>query len=171
VIKFALLEESKFNHSDNVVVLLYESTTKIHNPNTENINIRQMMIEDLPIILEIDNSAFDLEWRNSFESLEFAFHQSSYTSVAESGDEIVGFQFSTSSGIGGHLARLAVKGAYQGKGIGYFLVYDVLNHFKSIRLMNVTVNTQQSNTASLALYANAGFKSTGESYSVYKYFL
>jgi ribosomal-protein-alanine N-acetyltransferase len=167
----ALLGESKFNHTDNVIVLLYESKTKIHDPNVRNINIRQMIIEDLPIVLEIDNSSFELEWRNSFESLEFAFHQSEYTTVAEMGDEIVGYQFSTLGGIGGHLARLAVEGANQGKGIGYLLVNDVLNHFKTMRLMNVTVNTQQSNTASLALYANAGFKSTGESYCVYKYFL
>ncbi len=69
------------------------------------------------------------------------------------------------------MARLAVKGANQGKGVGYLLVHDVINHFKMIHSMNVTVNTQESNTASLALYANAGFKSTGESYRVYKYIL
>ena len=38
------------------------------------------------------------------------------------GDEIVGYQYSTSSSMGGHLARLAVKKSMQGKGIGYLLV-------------------------------------------------
>jgi len=167
----SLLEECKFNHIDNVIVLFYESTTKINDPNTGNINIREILIEDLPIILDIDSASFALEWRNSFESLELAFHQSVYTTVAEMDGEIVGYQFSTSSGIGGHLARLAVKNVHQGKGIGYFLVYDVLKHFKMMGLLNVTVNTQQSNAASLTLYANAGFKLTGESYRVYKYIL
>jgi ribosomal-protein-alanine N-acetyltransferase len=167
----SLLEGSKFVHSDNVIVLMNESTTKIRDPNMGSINIRRMMIEDIPKVMDIDSSSFDLEWRNSFESLELAFHQSAYTTIAELDGEIIGYQFSTSSGIGGHLARLAVTGVNQGKGVGYYLVHDVINHFKMMHIMNVTVNTQESNTASLALYANAGFKSTGESYRVYKYIL
>jgi ribosomal protein S18 acetylase RimI-like enzyme len=167
----SLLEGSKFVHSDSVIVLMYENTTKIRDPNTGSIIIRQMMVEDIPIVLDIDSSSFNLEWRNSLESLELSFHQSAYTTIAELDGEIIGYQFSTSSGIGGHLARLAVKGANQGKGVGYLLVHDVINHFKMMHIINVTVNTQESNTASLALYANAGFKSTGESYRVYKYIL
>lgn len=167
----SLLETSKFVHSDNVIVLMYESTTNIRDMKVGSINVRQMMVEDIPIVLDIDRSSFDLEWRNPLDSLRLAFHQSAYTTIAELDGEIVGYQFSTSSGIGGHLARLAVKGANQGNGVGYLLVHDVINHFKMMHIMNVTVNTQESNTASLALYAKAGFKSTGESYRVYKYIL
>src|SRR4030042_5030367 len=166
-----ILVETKFEHTDNVIVLISENTTTIQEPHTSSIKIRHMITEDLPNVVDIDNSAFGLEWRNSYESLELAFQQSSYTTVAEIGDEIVGYQYSSSSGMGGHLARLAVKVAVQGKGIGYLLVHDILKHFRQLGVMNVTVNTQQSNLASLALYANAGFKTTGESYRVYQYIL
>jgi ribosomal protein S18 acetylase RimI-like enzyme len=130
-----------------------------------------MVHEDLESVLEIDNSTFGQEWRNSLESLELGYQQSSFATVAEMGTDIVGYQYSTSSGMGGHLARLAVKETMQGKGIGYFLVHDVLKHFSQRGVMQVTVNTQQSNVASLTLYANAGFISTGESYRVYQYIL
>ncbi len=69
----SLLEGSKFVHSDNVIVLMSESTTKIREPNIGSINIRQMMIEDIPIVLDIDSSSFDLEWRNSLRILRTCF--------------------------------------------------------------------------------------------------
>jgi ribosomal protein S18 acetylase RimI-like enzyme len=164
-----ILEESQFKHTDDVVVLIAESTITVRDPNPSSLKIRPMLPEDLATIQDIDNSAFGLEWRNSIESLELAFHQSSFSTVVEMGDEIVGYQYSTSSGMGGHLARLAVKVAMQGRGIGYLLVHDVLKYFRQQGVMHVTVNTQHSNVASLALYANAGFKPTGESYRVYQF--
>jgi ribosomal protein S18 acetylase RimI-like enzyme len=128
-----------------------------------------MMLEDLRVIEKIDHDAFGMVWNNSLESLELAFQQSSLATVAESGNEIVGYQCSTSSSMGGHLARLAVKTSMQGNGIGYQLLHQVLSQFSSQGVKHVTVNTQQNNTASLALYLKAGFALTGESYRVYQH--
>jgi ribosomal protein S18 acetylase RimI-like enzyme len=163
-----ILENSKFIHTDNVIVLMFEKNTVIQEPYLNSIQIRSMMTEDFPFVLGIDSSAFKLEWRNSLEELELAYQLSSFATIAEVSDEIVGYQYSTSSGMGGHLARLAVKDNMQGQGIGYTLVHDVVRHFRQQGVANISVNTQQSNIASLGLYAKAGFKSTGESYRVYQ---
>jgi ribosomal protein S18 acetylase RimI-like enzyme len=56
----------------------------------------------------------------------------------------------------------------QGKGIGYLLVYQLLNQFRKQGVIHVTVNTQQINVVSLGLYSKAGFNLTGESYRVYQ---
>ena len=164
-----LLLASKFEQTDYVTILIYENISVIHEPNLAFMNIRPMMHEDLPFIMDIDNSAFGREWRNSFEALELAFQQSSFKTVAEEGDKIIGYQYSTSSGMGGHLARLAVKKTMQRKGIGFLLVQDLCKHFRQLGISHITVNTQQSNVASLALYAKAGFKTTSEQYRVYTY--
>jgi ribosomal protein S18 acetylase RimI-like enzyme len=164
-----LLEESEFEHSDNVIVLMWETTTPLPKPATTSITIRPMMQEDLEIIEEIDHDAFGPVWKNSLESLGLAFQQSSVASVAERGNEIIGYQYSTSSSMGGHLARLAVKTSMQGKGIGYLLVHQVLSQFSKQGIRHVTVNTQEKNVASLALYSKAGFSITGEFYRVYLY--
>jgi ribosomal protein S18 acetylase RimI-like enzyme len=162
-----LLEQSKFEHADNVIVLIWEGRTPLQRPATTSITLRPMMPEDLETIKAIDHEAFGTVWKNSLESLELAFQQSSLASVAENGDEIVGYQYSTSSAMGGHLARLAVKTSMHGKGIGFLLVHQVLNQFSRLGIKHVTVNTQQKNVASLALYKKAGFYITGESYQVY----
>jgi ribosomal protein S18 acetylase RimI-like enzyme len=127
------------------------------------------MPEDLKIIEKIDHESFGPVWKNSLESLELAFQQSILASVAELGNEIVGYQYSTSSAMGVHLARLAVKTSVQGKGIGYLLVHQLLHQFRKQGVRHVTVNTQQNNVASLALYSKAGFTITGESYRVYQH--
>ncbi len=163
-----LLEASDFDHMDNVIVLMWDHSTTLPAPALTDITIRAMLPEDLDTIISIDHQAFGEVWKNSMESLELAYQQSSLATVAEDGDEIVGYQYSTTSTMGGHLARLAVKTSMQGKGIGYLLVHQVLNQLKKQGFKHVTVNTQQNNLASLALYSKAGFTTTGESYRVYQ---
>jgi ribosomal protein S18 acetylase RimI-like enzyme len=166
-----LLEANDFNYTDNVVVLMWERSMPLPKPSSTNISIRPMLPEDLDLIIEIDHDAFEMVWKNSAESLALAFEQSAQASVAEYGDEIVGYQYSTSSMMGGHLARLAVKKKMQGKGIGYLLVHQLLSQFSRQGVQHVTVNTQRNNAASLALYAKAGFNITGESYRVYQHII
>ena len=84
---------------------------------------------------------------------------------------LVGYQISTASPLGGHLARLAVCPEQQCKGIGYSLVVDTLSQFNRRGAQRVTVNTQQDNLASLSLYKKAGFRETREQYPVYQYSL
>lgn len=164
-----LLEAGGFEHTDNVIVLMWERSTAIPKPISAGIDIRPMMPEDLERITEIDHEAFGTVWKNSLESLELAYQQASLASVAENEEKIVGYQYSTSSAMGGHLARLAVRTSMQGQGIGYLLVHQVLSHFSKQGVRHVTVNTQQNNVASLALYEKAGFTITGESYRVYQH--
>jgi ribosomal protein S18 acetylase RimI-like enzyme len=162
-----LLESSGFDHTDNVIVLTWDGTP-IAPPTNNKILVRIMVPEDLRTIQCIDNHAFGDIWKNSLEALELAYKQSSIASVAVNGDEIVGYQFSTLSAMGGHLARLAVEPEMQRKGIGYLLVHHVIKHFQNLGVSHVTVNTQQYNLASIALYSRAGFSLTGESYKVYQ---
>jgi len=164
-----LLVKSQFEQVDNVVVLRWERSPALPLPPRNNTVIRMMLPEDLEIVENIDYEAFDTIWKNSRESLELAYHQSALATLAICDDEIVGYQFSTISAMGGHLARLAIRKSMQGKGIGYRIVHDLLNQFMRQGIDRVTVNTQGKNSASLALYKKSGFKITGEAYKVYQY--
>lgn len=164
-----ILQRSNFTHTDNVIILLWEGRVVDPKPKSIEIEIRPILPEDLSTVAEIDGSAFSLEWKNSVEELELAYQQSSVATLAEVDGEIVGYQLSTSSSTSTHLARLAVKPIIQGRGVGYSLVQDLLVKLNKQGVMHVTVNTQQKNAASLALYEKLGFKYTGEFYRVYQY--
>ena len=166
-----LLEDSHFVHTHDVVLLSWEnSQNSLPKPQPKLYgHVRDISEDDFPAIQAIDGVAFNPIWRNSLSSLKIAHQQSVIATAVEDETGIVGYQISTSSPYGGHLARLAVHPLARGEGIGYALVYDALRKFRQLGTLNVTVNTQIDNMASLSLYKKANFKRTDHEYPVYQY--
>jgi ribosomal protein S18 acetylase RimI-like enzyme len=164
-----LLQTSQFQATNNVVMLIWDSgkipPERIH----PNISIRPMNFDDLSKVEELDKLAFGPLWHNSQTSLEYAFNQAANATVADIEGIMVGYQISTAMQMGGHLARLATHPHYQRQGIGYAILRDLLIQFKQRGAMRITVNTQDDNLASIALYEKTGFSRTGETYPVYQY--
>jgi len=163
-----LLRESSFRLAQRVVMLSWERK----NIPTGNIRIpaqiRPMTQDDLSNIQVIDAESFVPLWQYSTEALDLAFRQSVVATVVEEKGVIVGYQISTSTPIGGHIARLAVHPQVQGQGVGYALLHDVLSDFTRRGTRTITVNTQKDNLISLSLYQNAGFQLTGEEYPIFQ---
>jgi ribosomal protein S18 acetylase RimI-like enzyme len=163
-----LLRESSFRLAQRVVMLSWERqkipTGNIRIP----AQIRPMTQDDLSFIHVIDAESFVPLWQYSPEALELAFRQSVVATVVEEEGIIVGYQISTSTPIGGHIARLAVHPQAQGQGVGYALLHDVLSVFTRRGTRTITVNTQKDNLISLSLYQNAGFQLTGEEYPIFQ---
>ncbi len=80
-----LLEESGFDHTDNIVVLLWERGNKPLPAPKNTISIRTMVPEDLETVFQLDNMAFEFEWRNSANALALAYQQSTAATVVEDG--------------------------------------------------------------------------------------
>ena len=165
-----LLLGSGFRQTQTVVLLSWDQTSPLSLPRFP-LRPRAMRLEDLPQVTNLDWACFEPLWRNSHTALEIAFQQAVFATVFEDEQGIVGYQISTPSAQGGHLARLAVHPRGQGLGLGYALVYDLLmrfiQHRTSIAPIRVTVNTQADNQASLAVYRKANFIQTGIQYPVY----
>ncbi len=166
-----LLRHEQFQEVTQVVMLTWERQAIIPYPARLSFLIRPMRGDDLPAVFEVDAAAFVRLWQNSLRSLELAYQQSAIATVVELDGDIIGYQISTATPFGGHLARLAVLPIYQGFGIGHALVQDLLRGFVQQGADQVTVNTQNNNVASLNVYAKEGFRRTGEKYPVYELLL
>ena len=165
-----LLENYKFSHVENVVVLAWARDTPLPEDKLPKaVTLRQMVADDLEMVEKVDQTAFLPLWQTPRLTIEAAFNQSAVTTVAEREGQIIGYQISTPTTRGGHLARLATLPQFQGQGIGYALVRDALSRFTQRGAQTITVNTQKNNLSSLALYRKAGFTPTGEEYPVYQY--
>jgi ribosomal protein S18 acetylase RimI-like enzyme len=162
-----LLSKENFTHDSSVVLLNWQGKIPPEQDRPKKIGLRPMRLSDIPAVEIVDVAAFEPLWQNSQASLEMAFRQAAIASVAELDGQMVGYQISTVSPAGGHLARLAVLPGFQGRGIGYGLVYDLLAQFNRDGVYKVSVNTQQDNITSLNLYRKAGFFLTGEEYPLY----
>jgi ribosomal-protein-alanine N-acetyltransferase len=133
--------------------------------------IRRMTEADLPQVVETDNAAFHPLWHNSLDTIQLAFSQALYATVAENSYSILGYQISTGHGQRAHLARLAVRPEAQGHGVGRALLNDLFTKVTRNGIMRLSVNTQSDNATSLSLYKRMGFNRTGEEYPVYTFYV
>jgi ribosomal protein S18 acetylase RimI-like enzyme len=150
------------------VVVLSRPRGPLQIPLSGAVQVRAARPADAPAIIAVDTSAFSAPWQHSPELLAQAIARADYLSVAEQAGEIEGYQLSTPGAAGAHLARLAVRPARQGRGVGAALVADMIAHYARPGVHGLTVNTQDNNRASLALYQRLGFALTGARFPVYQ---
>lgn len=130
--------------------------------------VRQARSEDTEAIIAADAEAFVSPWQLSPEMIRLAMAQADFLTVAEAGGRVAAYQLTTPSPNGAHLARLAVRPEWQGRGLGTALTAHMLHHYHGRGAREITVNTQDSNAASLALYRRLGFELTGTRFPVFQ---
>jgi ribosomal-protein-alanine N-acetyltransferase len=161
-----LLEGAGFRKVNEVIFLERDSGAAApagHSP----VSIRTLRASELPSVTEVDHRAFHPLWQLSEHALAMALSQSMLATVAEKDGRIVGYQITTLSSAGAHLARLAVDPPLQRGGIGSLLVADALYQLRRRRLGRVSVNTQADNHVSQRLYTRLGFAPNGQAFPVY----
>lgn len=163
-----LLSGSGFERTQNVVVLEWAVGQPVL-PAANSHTIRPMQAEDLPAVYAVDKAAFTPLWQNPLEALQHAYQQAGFATVVEHNGEIVAYQISTQSAQGLHLARLATHPRLQGRGLAVALATDLQRFAQKRSEPRLSVNTQDNNKPSLALYRKLGFVPTSETYPVYEY--
>ena len=167
----SLLQGSGFTSRQSIVMLERDGQGPLEPFLPAGFSVRPMLQYDLPAVAEVDAEAFDPLWQNSLSSLERAYPQAVLASVAEKDGQVLGYQISTRNPFGAHLARLAVRPALQGRGVGRAIIADLVQQAERHGMSRLTVNTQSDNAISLALYEKTGFRQTGERYPVYQYLI
>ncbi len=164
-----LLESSGFT-TDHAIVALARNrrVPVVENERLVAARIRLADADDYRAIIDVDQSAFPVPWNLSDRMLRMALAQAQNVSVAEQGGRVVGYQLTTPSHAGAHLARLAVRPEAQGYGIGRALVARLITEDQRLGHGELTVNTQEDNHASLAVYTRLGFRPTGVRLPVYE---
>ena len=164
-----LMVDNGFKLHQNIVVLQWSGKSPERRTVPVSLIIRPMVQSDLAEVEVVDRLAFDPLWQHTLSSLALALQQSAYATVAELNGLPIGYQICTATPFSAHLARLAVRPDLQRNRLGQAIVTDLLWHFKQRNINHITVNTQEDNGASLALYKKIGFLFTGETFPVLTY--
>ncbi len=164
-----LLEAQGFQNDEQIIMMVWKDRKVQEWTLPNKTTIREMTDDDLPNVALVDEAAFTHIWQNSLSMLEQAYPQAVVATVAETADGIIGYQFSTASPFGAHLARLAVHPQAQRLGVASALIGDLTNKLLSKKIEQLSVNTQSKNLRSLALYKKCGFSETGEEYPLYTF--
>lgn len=162
----SLLQRSGFEESNRVVFLEHRGPPAEAElpPGTQ---VRVALAHDFETLIRLDRLAFTGLWGYSPSVLSAALEQAALVTLLEADGEPVGYQLSTASALGAHLARLAVHPLHQGQGYGGALVRHLLHAFALRGFDRVSVNTQADNLASLSLYRRLSFVDTGQAYAVH----
>ncbi len=122
---------------------------------------------DLAKVVALDRLAFDQLWHKI--DLDFAgcINEADPTTgaahlvnVAELDGQIIGYVWCEMYDYHAHFNRLAVHPAHQGQGIGSQLLAESLNQAIVLGATRLTLNTQEENYRSRALYRRFGFEYT-----------
>lgn len=132
-------------------------------------SIRMMEHDDLCVVHGIDINGFAKIWQQSLNSITASFNQAKYPTVFVDHGKILGFQISTITNNHAHLARIAIHPDHRRKQIGESLVKDLINYCLKNNINDISVNTQQSNHSSTALYQKLNFRDTGKSFPIFSF--
>ena len=165
-----ILIASQFEEAQHVVVLDWRAGKDDIKASAQgDFHIRPMQANDLEAVAQVDQGAFAPLWQNSLTAIQLAFKQADFATVAEADNALAAFQISTRGWRGIHLARLATHPNFQGRGFASALVWDLQARVQTRHEALLTVNTQNNNLNSLALYRKLGFRPTGEEFPVFQF--
>lgn len=124
--------------------------------------IRAAEMGDVPAITLNDRAAFEPLWWHSENSIEHIRRTVAHFVVAQIDDRVVGHAFSDVYGGQGHLIRLVIHPAFQGRGLGEQLLIESLTYQLQADAYPFTLNTQANNLSSQALYKRYGYRVVGQ---------
>ena len=118
--------------------------------------IRQMMVDDLDTVLEIERDVYANPWsRKSFE-FEVRANRFGTSLVLEKEGAIIGYAVIWIIFTEFHIANLVIRKDYQGRGYGKFLLKEMLKLADGQEYALLEV--RPSNHRALELYKKFGFK-------------
>ncbi len=164
-----LITHAQFEITQRIIVFEWETRPITPLPLPSGYRLRKFDLNDVTKVFELDRLCFDPLWQMSPPAMVNALELSGYATVIEHNQEIIAYQITTESLSSAHLARIAVHPQHQGKKIGKMILDDLLSTYAKMGLSRITVNTQNDNLKSQALYRQAGFLRTEEEYPVFTY--
>lgn len=123
--------------------------------------LREMLIDDLDDIMDIEKVAFTTPWSRKAFTMEITENLLAKYIVAEIDSKVVGY-----AGIWlildeGHITNIAVSNVYRGQGIGKYLMMGLIDFCKKSKIQNMTLEVRKSNIVAQNLYKKYGFLDCG----------
>lgn len=123
--------------------------------------IREMILDDLDEVLDIEKRTFPSPWsRNAFE-MEIKDNLLASYIVAELDGKVVAYAGLWAIIDEGHITNIAVDQAYKGQSIGHYLLIALIKHCLSNNIFRMTLEVRRSNEVAINLYKKHGFTVQG----------
>ena len=123
--------------------------------------VREMNINDLEKVLEIEKKSFTTPWSEEAFKMEVEKNMLAKYIVVEDEDDILGYGGIWMIVDEGHITNIAVHPNHRGKGIGNYLVEGLIDLCKRCEIYRMTLEVRVSNIVAQSLYRKYGFENAG----------
>ncbi len=128
--------------------------------------IREMLVEDLEQVMEIENRLFSVPWTKEGYFTLLTREDTLFLTVEEKG-RILGYCGVLMVMDEGDVLNVAVRPDRQREGIGYFLMESMIRLTGDLGVRILHLEVRSSNETALRLYERAGFRREGVRKSYY----
>lgn len=123
--------------------------------------IRAMTLDDIPAIVAIEEVSFPIPWTTeSFTSELKENHLARYYCLELNG-KVIGYMGLWIVIGEAHITNIAIWPGCRGQGWGEFLMRDVMQKMRSLRVLELTLEVRVTNVTAQRLYTKLGFKPAG----------
>lgn len=122
--------------------------------------VRQMELDDISQVAEIEKNTFSIPWSEASFRDTLSREDTLYL-VAEEQGEILGYCGFWQSLDEGEIPNVAVKGGYRRRGVGEALLKALFLQGAERGITAFTLEVRAGNAAALLLYEKLGFRAVG----------
>ena len=126
----------------------------------DEIAVREMRLEDIDGIMEIEHGSFATPWTKQDLIGELSNTAARYF-VALEGEKVVAYAGTWLIIDAGHITNVAVPPDWRGRGCGTRVLSALIQAAIDVGVQYMTLEVRVSNEPALALYKNFGFKKAG----------
>ncbi|WZL73781.1 ribosomal protein S18-alanine N-acetyltransferase [Clostridiaceae bacterium 35-E11] len=123
--------------------------------------IRNMTMEDVAAVLQIEHQCFSIPWTEESFRTELAKNKLARYVVAEVEGQVVGYGGMWIIVDEAHVTNIAVHPEVRGKGYGNKIVAAMIDMAKKEGVLRMTLEVRKSNEVAQTLYKRWGFTSCG----------
>lgn len=125
------------------------------------VEIRKMIIRDIPDIIEIEKRCFPIPWTKGAFEKELRSNKLAHYFVGVLDGKVAGYGGMWLIIDEGHITNIAVHPDYQGKKVGEGIVGALIQEAESRRMYRLTLEVRKSNIIAQNLYKKLGFVTCG----------
>ncbi len=131
--------------------------------------VRQMVLTDIPAVVDIDQQSFSLPWPETSYRYELQSNPASRCLVAESLDHtVVAMIVSWLIVDELHIATIATHPTHRRRGIGSLILREALKDAQAAGARRAFLEVRAGNDDAQAMYRNFGFGITGRRTAYYR---
>ena len=131
------------------------------------INFREMTVDDVKDVEEIESETFSLPW-TLMDFYYEVWRDDSIAIVGEVDGKVIAYACAWISFEEADIANIAVEKNFRGQGIGRKIFAEIIRRVKLRGVTAITLEVRVSNTAAIKLYESFGLRSVGRRKGYYE---